>query len=69
MQQGDVAPKAHIENVCFWCFRGMLQVFCTGVAKVDLNVTHVAMAMHVCFKMFHLYQTYGASIFIWMLQK
>jgi hypothetical protein len=43
------------------------------VAKVDRNVAHVAMAMHVCFKcmfqMFHLYQTYVASVFIQILQK
>jgi hypothetical protein len=43
-------------------------VFCIGVAKVDWNVVHVAMAMHVCFKcmfqMFHLYVTYVASVFI-----
>jgi hypothetical protein len=61
-------------------FRGTLQVFHIGVAKVDCDVvkvdqddTHVAMAIHVCFKymlqMFHLYQMYVASIFIWMLQK
>ena len=38
------------------------------VAKVDRGVAHVAMVIHVCFKcifeMFHLYQTYAASIFI-----
>jgi hypothetical protein len=56
----------------------MLQVFCIGVAKIDRdvakvnwNVAHVAMAMHVCFKcmfqMFRLYQTYVASVFFWML--
>jgi hypothetical protein len=32
------------------CFRGMLQVFRIGVAKVDHDVAHVAMAIHVCFK-------------------
>jgi hypothetical protein len=58
----------------------MLQVFHIGVAKVDRDianvdwdVAHVAMAIHVCFKfmfqMFYLYQTYVASLFIWMLQK
>jgi hypothetical protein len=29
-QQGDVALKVHVKNVCFkysMCFRGMLQVF------------------------------------------
>jgi hypothetical protein len=67
--------KGHLANVCF---RGMLQVFRIGVAKVDRdvakvdqNVAHVAMAMHICFKcmfqMFRLYQTYVASVFFWML--
>jgi hypothetical protein len=67
--------KGHLANICF---RGMLQVFRIGVAKVDRdvakvdrNVTHVAMAMHICFKcmfqMFRLYQTYVASVFFWML--
>jgi hypothetical protein len=62
------------------CFSGMLQVIRIGVAKVDRDVAkvdqdlaHVALAIHVCFKcmfqMFHLYQTYVASIFICMLQK
>jgi hypothetical protein len=36
------------------------------VAKVDQDVAHVIMAIHVCFKclfqMFHLFQTYVASI-------
>jgi hypothetical protein len=74
------ALKAHDVTICFKCFRGMLQVFHIGVAKVywdvakvDRNVAHVAMAMHVCFKcipqMFHRYQIYVASVFIWMLQK
>jgi hypothetical protein len=44
----------------------------TDVAKVDLNVTYVAIDIHVCckylFRMFHLLQTYVASAFIWMLQ-
>jgi hypothetical protein len=41
----------------------MFQVFYIGVAKVDQDVAHVAMATHVCFKcmfqMFHLFQTPG----------
>jgi hypothetical protein len=52
-----------------------LQVFRISVArvdwdvvKVDRDIVHVAMAMHVCFKcmflMFHLYHTYVASVFI-----
>ena len=58
----------------------MLQVFRIGVAKVDCDVAkvdqdvvHVAMAIHVCFKcmfqMFYLFQTYVASVFVLMLQK
>jgi hypothetical protein len=43
------------------------------VAKLDQDVAHVAMAIHICFscmfQIFHLYQTYVASIFICMLQK
>jgi hypothetical protein len=38
------------------------------VAKADLDVAYVAMAIHVCckylFRMFHLRQTYVASAFI-----
>jgi hypothetical protein len=67
--------KEHVATMCFKRFRGMLQVFRIGVAKVDRDVAkvdrdvaHVAMAMHICFEcmfqMFHLYQTYIASVFI-----
>jgi hypothetical protein len=42
------------------------------VAKVDQDVAHVAITMHVCFKcmfqIFHLYHTYVASVFIWILR-
>jgi hypothetical protein len=61
--------KAYIASVCFKCFiclKGVLQVFHIDVAKVDQDVAHVAMAIHVCFKcrfqMFHLFQTYVASV-------
>jgi hypothetical protein len=41
-------------------------VFHVDVAKVDRDVAHVAMAIHVCFKymflMFHLFQTCGSSV-------
>jgi hypothetical protein len=44
----------------------MLHVFHLDLAKVDWDVTHVAMAIHVCFKcifqMFQLLQTYVASV-------
>jgi hypothetical protein len=70
--------KEHVVNIYFKCFRVMLQVFYIDIAKidqdivkVDRNVAHVTMTIHICFKcmlqMFHLYQTYVASIFMWML--
>jgi hypothetical protein len=44
---------------CFRCFIYILQIFHLDVAKVDLNVAYVAMAIHVCFKrifqVFHLF--------------
>ena len=43
-----------------------MQVLYIDVAKVDRDVAHVVMAIHVCFKcmfqMFHLFQTYVASV-------
>ena len=40
-------------------FRRMLQVFYLAVAKVDLDVAYVAMAIHACFKsmfqVFHIF--------------
>jgi hypothetical protein len=32
---------------CFRCFRGMLQVFYMDVAKVDRDVSYVAMVVHI----------------------
>jgi hypothetical protein len=56
---------------CFKCFIDMLQVFHTDVAKVDQDVTYVAMVVHVCCKrlspMFHLFFPYDVSVFIWRL--
>jgi hypothetical protein len=37
---------------CFRCFRLMLQVFHFNVAKIDLNVAYVVMAIYTCFKCF-----------------
>jgi hypothetical protein len=41
-------------------------VFYIDVAKVDRDVAHVAMAIHICFKcmfqMFYPFQTYSASV-------
>jgi hypothetical protein len=47
-------------------------MFHLDVAKVDWDVAHVAMAIHVCFKcmfrMLHLFfQTYVRMCFTWML--
>ena len=53
------------ENACckrmfqaFGCFRGTLQLFQMNIAKIDQNVTYVAMVVHECckglFSMFHL---------------
>jgi hypothetical protein len=46
--------KAHVARVCFKCFR----CFSLNVAKVDQNIAHVTVAIHICFKymfqMFHL---------------
>jgi hypothetical protein len=46
-------------GVCFKRFKCMLQVFHTDVAKVDQDLTHVVMAVHVCcqllFSVFHLF--------------
>ena len=50
----------------FKCFRDMLQVLYIDVAKVDRYVAHIVMAILICFKcmfqMFHLFQTYVASV-------
>jgi hypothetical protein len=52
----------------------ILEVYCRfhiDVTQVDPDVAHVTMAIHVffksLFKMFYLFQTYIASVFIWML--
>ena len=47
-------------------------MFHANVAKVDRDVTYVAMVVNVCckllFPMFHLlFQTYVARVFIWIL--
>ena len=48
---------------CFGCFRGMLQVFYTDVAKIDRIVT---MVVHVCCKrlspMFHIFSRRGLQV-------
>jgi hypothetical protein len=41
----------------------MLQGFYIDVAKVDQDIAHVAMTIHVCFKcMFLMFHTYIASV-------
>ena len=48
-QQGDIALES-VYFKCFRCFKGVLQVFHIDVAKVDRDIAHVAMAIHICFK-------------------
>jgi hypothetical protein len=43
----------HVSSVYFKCLRCsklMLQVFHLDVAKVDLNIAYIAIAIHACFK-------------------
>jgi hypothetical protein len=40
----------------------MLQIFHLDVSKVDLDVAHVSMAIHACFKCFICFQTYIANV-------
>ena len=66
------ALKENVANVCFRCFRGMLQAFYIDVAKVDQDVAYFAMVVHIYYKcllpMFYLcFQTYVTSVFIFML--
>jgi hypothetical protein len=49
-QQDDIPLKTHVASVCFRCFRDMLQVFYIDVAKLNQNVTHVTMTIHICLK-------------------
>jgi len=48
----------------------MLEVFYIDVVKVDRDVVHVAMTIHVCFKcmfqMFDLFSDVCCKCFIWM---
>jgi hypothetical protein len=60
---------ASVSDVCckyFSCSWHILHVFYLDVVKVDLDVAHVAMVIHVCFKcmfqIFQLFQTYVASV-------
>jgi hypothetical protein len=32
---------------CFRCFKSMLQVLCIDIVKVDQDVAHVIMAIHI----------------------
>jgi hypothetical protein len=45
----------HVASVyfkCLRCFRGMLQVFCKDVAKVDQDVAHVAVGYPCMFQVY-----------------
>jgi hypothetical protein len=68
-QQEDIVLKARVANVCFKCsrcFECMLQVFYTGVAKIDRDVAHVAMAIHICSNYFICFR-HICKCFGWML--
>jgi len=61
--------KMYVANIYFMCFIGMLQLFHTDVAKVDRDVAHVTMVVHVCckglFPIFHqCFRMYVASMFL-----
>jgi hypothetical protein len=71
MQQGDVSLKAHVANICFRCFEGMLQVFRISVAKVNRDVAKVDrdvalqwLCMYVSSVCFPNVSSYVASVFI-----
>jgi hypothetical protein len=58
------ALKLYVASVCFKCFkyfRVMLQVFYIDVVKVDRDVTRNGVFKCI-FQMFHLFQTYVASV-------
>jgi hypothetical protein len=64
---GPSLPLPYAANICFKCFKGMLQLLYMDVAKVDLDVTHVTYFTNiseVCckrlLKMFHLFRRYVA---------
>ena len=61
--------QACVSNVSY-VFRLMLQIFHLDVAKVDVDVAYVAMAIHACFKtmfqVFHLFSDVYCKYFIWM---
>ena len=65
--------KMHVSSTCFKCFILMLQVFYLDVVKVDLDVAHVAMAIHAylknMFQVFHLFSVICCTCFNWMFQK
>jgi hypothetical protein len=54
-----------VSEICCKCFH-------MDTAKVDRNISYVAMAIHVCCKAYvsnvsSIFQTYVESVFIWML--
>jgi hypothetical protein len=62
------AESAYLNSMfqVFQMFQSMLQVLYIDVAKVDWDVAHVLMAIHVCFRcmfqVFHLFQIYVTSV-------
>jgi len=54
---GPVLSFPYVANICFKCFRGVLQLLHMDVVKVDRE------CFKRLFKIFYLFQTYVASIF------
>jgi hypothetical protein len=57
------ALKEHVANVCFKCFKDMLQAFYIDaakvdrdIAKVDRDVAHVAIAKYTCCKCYRCFR-------------
>ena len=71
-QLGRLRPPAMPCLKCFRCFKNMFQlfqinvVFHLDVAKVDLDIAYVAMAIYACckhmFEVFQVFQTYVLSV-------
>jgi hypothetical protein len=69
----DTPHVANISFKYFRCFKGTLQVFHVDVVKVDRDVAHGAMAIHVCFEVYVPNVSSVSDVcckcFIWILQK
>jgi hypothetical protein len=67
-QQGDIMLKTHIISVFFKFYRCFQRyvVSVLYVVKVNRDIAHVSMTIHVCFEckfqMFHMFQMYVPSV-------